>query len=472
MHRLLVALLAAFDASVVAVVGIVVVLAPLTVLWVLGMGATDWAALWPATASVWLLGHFVALDVHLPAQYLAAAGIPDAAASFTVSLAPLAFAAFAVWGAARSGLRAGRSGAPWVGAASGTATFTILAAAVWFTGRNAIAGVAPWQAVLSPLLVFGVPVAVCAIWAAWPSDHGVIGRARELIDDLPGAWPDLPALALRGAAIVLTALIGLGSAAVLAALVLRGDQIVALYQAGNFDAIGLVLVSLAQLLYVPTLLVWGLSFVAGPGFSVGVGTAVSPAGTQLGVVPGIPALGTLPESTSPWLLAMVLLPIAAGALAGAALRAGMRDAAAGDLGVRAAAAASTALLSAGGAALLAWAASGAFGPDRLARLGPQPGPVALAVGVEVLIGAAIVLLGPEPRGASAAALSDTVARTASASGEPARDGAPAMHAGDENVTEPLDLGPASFGRAPASAPLSEDDTETAPIDPGLFDDRF
>ncbi len=37
----------------------------------------------------------------------------------------------------------------------------------------------------------------------------------------------------------------------------------------------------------------------GPGSRVGEGTAVSPAGTQVGVVPGIPVLGIIPESTTP-----------------------------------------------------------------------------------------------------------------------------------------------------------------------------
>ena len=37
---------------------------------------------------------------------------------------------------------------------------------------------------------------------------------------------------------------------------------------------------------------------------------------------------------------------------------------------------------------------GSFGPGRLAAMGPTPGPVALAVGLEVLLGAGILLLSP------------------------------------------------------------------------------
>ncbi len=112
MHRLLVALLSAFDAAIAAAVGVAVVLAPLTVLWVVGFGGTaDWATLWPAGASVWQLGHLVPLFITLPGEYLAETGIDPDAASFVLSLAPLALAAFTAIFAARSGARASRADA-------------------------------------------------------------------------------------------------------------------------------------------------------------------------------------------------------------------------------------------------------------------------------------------------------------------------------------------------------------------------
>ena len=60
-----------------------------------------------------------------------------------------------------------------------------------------------------------------------------------------------------------------------------------------------------------------------------------------------------------------------------------------------------AVVSAGAAALLSFLASGSLGPGRLAEFGPRPGPVALAVGIEVLIGAAILLLAPVGRSEAA-----------------------------------------------------------------------
>jgi hypothetical protein len=48
-------------------------------------------------------------------------------------------------------------------------------------------------------------------------------------------------------------------------------------------------------------------------------------------------------------------------------------------------------------ALAAVLASGSIGPGRLAEVGPAVGPFALAIGIEVLVGAGILLLAPRHR---------------------------------------------------------------------------
>jgi hypothetical protein len=403
MHRLVVALLAALDAALAAVVGVAAALAPLALLWLAG-GTLPWNALWPTAVSVWQLGHLVPLHIHLPAGYLAVAGIDQGAASFVISLAPLAFASFTAIFAARSGIRAARADAAATGPVAGTLVFAAIAAVVGLTARNPIAAIHLWQGVLLPAAVYAVGVAGGALVAGWehadPSGPRILDRARARVDSWRHGWDRALDVTARGAAIVICGLIGLGALAVAVAVVVRGGNIISLFEAGHVDLVGAIVVTLAQLAYLPTLVVWGMAFVAGPGFALGVGTTVSPAGTQLGVVPGIPVLGALPETTSPFLLVVVLLPIGLGALAGWAARARLADgdAPASDpsagYGLRAVISVGIALLSAAGAAVLALAASGSLGPVRLAETGPQPGPVALAVGVEVLIGAAILLLSP------------------------------------------------------------------------------
>ncbi|MDY0910529.1 DUF6350 family protein [Microbacterium sp. CFBP9034] len=501
MHRLIVALLTAVDAAIAVAVGIAATLAPLTLVWVFGLGgAADWAALWPVAVTVWQFGNLVPLAVTLPADYLAAAGIDPAAASFTLSLAPLAFAAFTAIFAARSGVRASRADAWVTGVTCGTAVFGVLAAIAAFTGQNLIADTELWQAILVPVLVFALPATGAAIVTEWrEAGGGFVARVRDRVEQAPHGWGDVPGLVARGTAVVVVGLIGLGAVVSAVGLALRGSEVVALFQAGNVDALGATVLTLAQLVYVPTLAIWGMAFAAGPGFTVGEGTAVSAAGTQVGVVPGIPLLGAIPESTTPWLLLLALVPVALGALAGWTARSRLvhpSSAAAAPvtrpspplapesldldrttaltgllasapvikpepapegpptalgeghdddpIGPRLVVALGIAVLSAAGAALLAAVASGSLGPGRLAHFGPEPGPVALAVGLEVIVGAAILLLSPRGRG-----------RTEHPRSAPDREPAPGARGDDEvsadlpsettdaapDLTETLDLGP-------------------------------
>lgn len=403
MYRLIVLILATVDAVIAAAVGLALTLAPLTLLWVLSLGGTaDWAALWPASASIWQLGHLVPLSITLPAEYLAVVGIDQSAASFLLSLAPLGFAAFTAIFAARSGARASKAEAWLTGVLTGSIVFTALAALVAFTSENTLAATEQWQAILFPALVFAIPLLLGALVTEWrEAGTGVVARVRDRIEATPHGWGDAVGLIARGSAVVLVGLVGFGALIVAVSLVLRGGEVIALFEAGHVDALGATVVTLAQLAYLPTLAVWGLSFIAGPGFAVGTGTAVSPAGTQLGVIPGIPVLGALPESTTTWLLLLALIPIALGALAGWIARSrlvALHVSDEGDpIGARLVMALGIAVVSGGVSGLLALLASGSIGPGRLADLGPQPGAVALAVGLEVLVGAGILLLSPRRR---------------------------------------------------------------------------
>ncbi len=539
MHRLIVVILSAVDAAIAAAVGIAATLAPLTLLWVLGMGGTaDWGLLWPTSATVWQFGNLVPLEVTLPGDYLAVAGIDPGAASFVLSLAPLAFASFTAIFAARSGVRASRADAWVTGVITGSLAFAALTAAIALSSGNDLAAVERWQAILFPSLVFAIPLLVGAVVTEWrEAGTGFIARIRDRIEAAPHGWGEVPGLIVRGGAVALAGLIGVGALAYAAALVLRGGEVIALYEAAHVDALGATVITLAQLAYLPTLAIWGMAFVAGPGFAVGTGTAVSPAGTQLGPVPGIPALGALPESTTPWLLLLALLPVALGALAGwiarsrlvappvvadagppalpidgdatpdaarssalTALLAGVGtshppgdaervplgedraqtgadpaalgariDEQSDRIGARSVIALGIAVLAAAGAALMCALASGSIGPGRLAEVGPQPGAVAFAVGVEVLLGAAILLLSPR-RHPKAAPTRDRVTDAAAArvtAAETARDTEPAFTARAE-ATTPATEGTAPARQAPASArphPRNPDSTPTVDLGP-------
>ncbi len=396
MHRLLVALLAALDAVLAAAGGIAVVLAPLALLWVAGLGSPDWGALWPTTAAIWHLGHLVPLTVTLPDTYLAATGIDPSLASFTLSLAPLAFAAFTALFAARSGVRAAEAGAGITGWLSGSLVFAAIASAVALTGNAALVASETWLAILLPSVLFFVPSLLGAIVGAWRvGDDGPVDALRAQVARLPGTWASVPTLAFRGLALTTLGLVGVGGVVVVAGLIARSTQVIGIFQASNADPLGATVIALCQLMYLPTLVLWAVAFVAGPGFAVGTDSAVTPAATQVGALPGIPVLGAIPDSSSPWLLLLVLLPVGIGALAGWILRSRMPLTTGPEpVGPRLVLAIAVATLTGGVGALMAVVSRGAIGPGRLAETGPQPGPLALAIGLEVLVGLAILLLSP------------------------------------------------------------------------------
>lgn len=449
MQRLLVALLAAFDAAIAAAVGLAVFLAPLTLLWTLAFGVTaDWGALWPLTGTLWEFGHGVPLEVTIPDALIVALGIPTEAASFAVSITPLAFLLFTLLFAARSGKRAASAGAWLLGSLSGAAVFALIATGVALSARLAAAQTSLVLAILLPSAVYLVGAICGGVRVAWEEgDGGLLDRIHDAVDARDD-WAPVPAAIARGTAFVLVAVTGAAALAFAAMIALRGGEVVALFQAARVDVLGLTVMTLGQLVYLPTLIVWVISWLAGPGFAVGVGTAVSPAGTQLGVVPGIPVFGLLPENSSIWMLIVVLIPIAAGAFAGWAVRSrlvwegtplGMAQRSVIALGIG--------VVTAGVAALAAVLASGSMGPGRLAEVGPAPLPFALALGGEVLLGAAILLLSPRHRDELAEERTDRWLAEMSA----------------DTIVDGADAVPSAASDAPTSAAPSPFD-DTAPLD--------
>ncbi|WP_295010343.1 DUF6350 family protein [uncultured Microbacterium sp.] len=399
MQRLLIVLLAAVDAVVAAAVGLGLLLAPLTLFWAISQGAAaDWGALWPSTVSLWQYGHGAPLDVSLPDALVRAAGIAPEAARFVLSVPPLLFLAITAFLAARSGRRAALAGSWITGVGSGTAVFGVVAVGVALTGRSTILSTPLPLAILAPTLVFLAGALLGALTTAWAEgDGGVVDRVQDALERHPD-WVEVPGEIVRGATVVMAGVVGAAGIALAIAALTRGGQVVALFESLRVDAFGTIVIGLAQLAFLPTLLAWGVAWLAGPGFAIGTGTAVSPAGTALGVVPGVPLFGLVPESSSPWLLIVVLVPIGAGAFAGWVVRS--RQVSAGidaPLLPRVAAAVGIAAVSAGAGAALAALSHGSLGPGRLAEAGPEPWTVALALGAEVLVGAAILLLAPRRR---------------------------------------------------------------------------
>ncbi|WP_270626721.1 cell division protein PerM [Varibaculum timonense] len=68
-----------------------------------------------------------------------------------------------------------------------------------------------------------------------------------------------------------------------------------------------ILIWLAQLLYLPTVQTWALTWVLGPGFAQGTGTVRSLTQVKAGPIPAVPILGALPNQTPGyWVLALIV----------------------------------------------------------------------------------------------------------------------------------------------------------------------
>jgi hypothetical protein len=141
---------------------------------------------------------------------------------------------------------------------------------------------------------------------------------------------------------------------------------------GTGDALGLFLVSLA---YLPNLLVWTLSYVAGPGFAVGGGVSVDAFSASGALLPGVPVLGAVPPDAPAAAPLLLLLPVLCGILASVVLRRRghleLRDEVVALLGGAALVGLATAVLCA--------LSRGSLGAGRLAVLGPPPWAAGLAV---------------------------------------------------------------------------------------------
>jgi hypothetical protein len=450
-NRLLVSFLAAVDALLAVAVGVGVVLAPVTLVWVFGTGGeADWNALWPAAATIWQLGHFAPVTVALPAELVALGGLPSDGADFTLSLAPTALALFTAVSAWRSGVRAARAGAWLTGVLTGTVVVAAVATVIALSGRASVASVDLAAAVAGPTLVFAVPALIGAIVCAWnDGDDGLVDAISERLSDTVQDAVDAGA---RAVAVCLAGIVGLGALLLGVLFALRGGEVVALTQAAQADLLGVVVLALGSILYLPTLVVWFAGFAAGPGFAVGTGTAVSPAGTTLGVVPGIPVLGVVPDSASPWLLLLALLIVGVGVLAGLMIR-GMLSGGghAEPLRPRLVAFGVLTVGTGAGVAVLAWAAQGAIGPGRLTQVGTEPWLVALAAALEVAVGAAVVLFSPRGEDRD----------------ESTRERAASEPAPEERRTaeEPRQAEEATRRTpAPPTATVSPDEFPTAPLD--------
>ena len=298
MPRGLVVLFALLQASFVVGLGIFIPFVFGIIGWasLTGVNSTP-VAIWQLAVQAWALGHGVPLHVSLGD---ASAVLANDFATFDLTLAPFAFAVLT----ALLGRRAGRRLA---GSDDATLVVGLL---VFFTGVIVILALLSGQSLLVQLDIVSGVVRVLAPfvlglvigWKPWEDDRS----SRALIPEIPSAWRDVIDTGLRVAGATLAGLAAIASTAIVVLIFLGFSTEIALYEALHSGIIGGLVITVAQLALIPVALVWMMSWIAGPGFTLGIGAIVSPFANTVGAVPAIPLLGAIPESSnsSEWVTAL------------------------------------------------------------------------------------------------------------------------------------------------------------------------
>jgi len=109
-----------------------------------------------------------------------------------------------------------------------------------------------------------------------------------------------------------------GTLVICLALLLDRSQVQDLQNSLSPGLLGTSLLAAMQAFWAPNLVIWGISWLVGAGFSLGVGTVVSPFVVQLGVLPSVPMFGAVPAAGMPsqTMLVWSAVPVVAGVAAG------------------------------------------------------------------------------------------------------------------------------------------------------------
>ncbi len=406
MNRITTALLAALEALIVVAISVGIALVPLTVLWAAHFGlAVEWFVFWRAAVDVWLLGNGVDLLVQLDPAVAVALGLAGAEAPFHLTLAPMAFALVAVLFGVRTGRRAAETPHRWVGVAAAVLSYAAVTALVTVSALGPVVSPTLWQGLLFPPLIYAGGVLLGSELGARDGHRasGLTGTAlldpvtrsiRERYLDLP--WSARAAIlgALRGGTATVAGILALSAVTVTVLIGLNYTTIIALYEAVQAGILGGATLTLVQLAVIPNLVIWAAAWFVGPGIAVGMGSNISPAGTVLGPIPGLPLFGALPQGSLEYGFLGLLVPVLCSFVFAVLTRQRMNRV--GLTGpsrlVQVLTGLGMGLVAGLLLGLLAWWSGGAIGPGRLTEVGPDPVLVGALVAAEVGVAAVLGML--------------------------------------------------------------------------------
>ncbi len=322
--------------------------------------AGDSAAAWRAAGYAWLGAHQVPLEI----------------GGRELSLLPL--------GALLLGLLLTRRGGRWAGrllpapSAGEVAGIVAACALVYGAGGAGVAWLTESPGTgADPVQAFLFTAVVAALGVTWgiAKEGDLVARVRARTTD--AAWRTL-----MGGVAAVVGLVAAGGFLVTISVARHFSEITATMADLDAGPVGQLALTVVGALCLPTLDIWGLSVIVGPGFELGSGNGLSILGGEVEILPALPVLAAIPAGMPGWAPLLLGVPVLLGVLA-ARIRWG-RDlpTLTGTIASGAGLAGVVALLVAG----LCLLASGSLGGGRLAEVGPQPLPVAAAAAGLVLLG--------------------------------------------------------------------------------------
>jgi hypothetical protein len=394
MKRQLTFLTAGIDALFSVVLGLGVLLGPITIIWLFENDPSiSWLVAYRTSADIWLASQ--GTDIIVSAGKILGVSVD----TFGVHLLPLAYSAYLAWLAWRVGRRfsiAPQLWPAWVGAglAYGAASLVLSTSAY----DKAVYPI-NWQGTFLPTIFF-------AFWMFLGSMFGKSQQERLLgapvaeervrfYDWMNRKWQSagwvirsVASPALRAGTGVVLMLLAASALIIGLLTAFNWINIINFYEALQVSVLGGATVTIGQIAILPNIVIYGASWLTGAGFAIGDGSHFGPIGSTAGPLPNLPILATLPAGQVTLGLAFLAIPLLAAAFATFSIKrhaAEMRFEFANPLFAAISLGVSVGFVAALELAVLGALASGALGPGRLQVVGVSPFVLFVVTFIEVAV---------------------------------------------------------------------------------------
>jgi hypothetical protein len=399
--------IAALQALIIAATAIGLVIAPLTITWLIeGDGSIGWLAALQVAIFAFLLATGV------PVQFSAGEILGIEFPEFLISTMPLGMTLLLGLLIVRVGHRLSAASSLWPAWVGGGVTFGLIGLGTSTLANSEAVLVGEWEPLILPAVFFaGLLFLSSTLGTRYEIFDGANGPeakervwVREQLLVLQGKlhWSIRTVLspASRVGLAVVAVMMFFASVMIAVALAFGWIEVVRLYEALRVSVLGGVMVTIGQLAILPNFIVFAMAWISGVGFSIGVGSSVSPFVSQLGPMPAFPIFAALPTAGFERGLLFLLVPVLA-AFVGTLLVRKHVDQIRWEYATRFSGAlalsATTALTAGLASGFLAALASGSFGPGRFVEVGVNPFMFGLVVFIQVLIPsflAALIIIKP------------------------------------------------------------------------------